>query len=84
MSSLVHADGSIGDSPTRRLKGSYDVAKNNIILCIWCNAMCLRGSRFKKHIVFNILYITVALLCLAFLKRTDFYKAHRSDKRGVL
>ncbi len=77
----MHADGSIGDSPTRRLKGSYDVAKKNII---WCNAMCLRGSRLKKHIIFNILYITVALLCLAFLKRTDFYKTHRSEKRGVL
>ncbi len=22
------------------LKGSYDVVKKNIILCIWCNAMC--------------------------------------------
>ncbi len=21
------------------------------MLCIWCNAMCLRGSRFKKHVV---------------------------------
>uniref|UniRef100_A0A672PHA0 Si:dkey-88e18.8 n=1 Tax=Sinocyclocheilus grahami TaxID=75366 RepID=A0A672PHA0_SINGR len=31
------------------LKGSYDVAKNNIILCIWCNEMCLCGLRFKKH-----------------------------------
>ncbi len=29
----------------------YDVAKNNIILCIWCNAMCLRDSRLKKVIV---------------------------------
>ncbi len=27
------------------LKGSYDVAKKNIILCIWCNAMCLCGLR---------------------------------------
>ncbi len=51
-------------------KGSYNVAKKNIILCIWCNAMCLRGSRFKKHI-FHILYITVAPLCSAFLKRVD-------------
>ncbi len=66
------------------LKGSYDVAKNNIILCIWCNAMCLCGLRFKKHIIFYILYIIVAPLCSAFLKRTDFYKAHRSEKRGVL
>ncbi len=34
---------------------------------------CLRGSRFKKHIIFHILYIIVAPLCSAFLKRTDFY-----------
>ncbi len=67
-----------------RLKGSYDVAKNNIILCIWCNAMCLCGLRFKKHIIFPILYIIVAPLCPAFLKSADFYKAHRSEKRGVL
>ncbi len=62
------------------LKGSYDVSKNNIILCIWCNAMCLRGSRFKKHIIFHTLYITVAPLCSAFLKKADFYKAHHSEK----
>ncbi len=62
------------------LKGSYDVAKKNII---WCNAMCLRGLRFKKHIIFHILYIIVAPLCSAFLKRIDFYKAHRSEKQGV-
>ncbi len=31
------------------LKGSYDVAKKNIILCIWCNAMCLCGLMLKKH-----------------------------------
>ncbi len=31
------------------LKGSYDVAKKNINLCIWCNAMCLHVSGFKKH-----------------------------------
>ncbi len=61
--------------------GSYDVAKKNII---WCNAMCLCGSRFKKHIIFHILYIIVAPLCSAFLKRADFYKARRSEKRGVL
>ncbi len=47
------------------LKRSYDDAKKNIIWCIWCNAMCLRGS---KHIIFHILYIIVALLCSAFLK----------------
>ncbi len=58
---------------------SYDVAKKNIILCIWCNAVCLCGLRLKKHI-FHILYIIVAPLCSAFLKRVD----HRSEKRGVL
>ncbi len=27
------------------LKGSNDFSKNNIILCIWCNVMCLCGLR---------------------------------------
>ncbi len=44
----------------------------------------LCGLRLKKHIIFHILYIIVAPLCSAFLKRVDFYKAHRSEKRGVL
>ncbi len=38
----------------------------------------------KKHIIFHILYIIVALLCSAFLKRANFNKTHRSEKRGVL
>ncbi len=38
----------------------------------------------KQNITFYILYIIVAPLCSAFLKRVDFYKAHRSQKRGVL
>ncbi len=42
------------------------------------------GLRFKKHIIFHILYIIVAPLCSAFLKRVNIYKAHRSEKRGVL
>ncbi len=41
---------------TNPLKGSCDVAKKNIILYIWCNAMCLCGLRLKKHIIFHILY----------------------------
>ncbi len=45
--------------------------------------MYLCGLRFKKHI-FHILYIIVAPLCPAFLKRIDFYKAHRSENWGVL
>uniref|UniRef100_A0A672TCS1 Solute carrier family 12 member 5-like n=1 Tax=Sinocyclocheilus grahami TaxID=75366 RepID=A0A672TCS1_SINGR len=40
------------------LKGSYDVAKKNIILCIRCNEMCLCGLRFKKHIIFHIINAT--------------------------
>ncbi len=35
------------------LKGSYDDAKKNIILCIWWNAMCLCGLRFKKRFSFS-------------------------------
>ncbi len=38
----------------------------------------------KIQIIFRILYIIVAPLCPAFLKRVDFYKAHRSEKWGVL
>ncbi len=53
------------------LKGSYDVAKKNIILCI---AMCLCGLRFKKHIIFHILYIIVAPLCPAFWNASIFTK----------
>ncbi len=41
---------------------------------------CLCGLRLK-NIIFHILYITVAPL---FLKHVDCYKAHRSEKRGVL
>ncbi len=36
--------------------------------------MCLRGSRFRKLIICRILYIIVATLCYAFLKRVDFLK----------
>ncbi len=61
-------------------KGSYDVAKKNIVLCIWCNAMCLR----LKNTIFHIPYIIVASLFPVFLKRVHFYKAHCSVKRGVL
>ncbi len=69
---------------TNILKGSYDVAKKNIILCSWWNTMCLCFLMFLKHIIFHILYIIVAPLCPAFLKHADFYKAHHSEKWGVL
>ncbi len=45
------------------LKGSYDVAKKNIILCIWCNAMCLCGLRFKNTLFST--YCTLLLLLYA-------------------
>ncbi len=64
------------------LKGSCDNAKK--LHYFVCNTMCLYGLRLKKHIIFHILYTIVALLHPAFLKRIDFYKAHRSEKRGLL
>lgn len=60
------------------------MAKTNIIVCIWCNSVCLCGLRFKIHITFHISCINFAPLCPAFLKLVDFYKAHRSEKQGVL
>ncbi len=45
------------------LKGSYDVAKKNIILCIWCNAMCL-WFKVKKNTLFST-YCTLLLLLYA-------------------
>ncbi len=40
--------------------------------------------KVQKHIIFHILYIIVDPLCPTFLKRVDFYKAHRSEKLCVL
>ncbi len=58
------------------LKGSYDVAKKNIIiLCIWCNAMFMRFKVQKTHFPHTVLYCCSSMLRL---------KAHRSEKRGVL
>ncbi len=36
--------------------GSHDVAKKNVILCIWCNAMCLCGLRLKKTHYFPLFH----------------------------
>ncbi len=55
----IRARLAICTSERHMLKGSYDVAKNNII---WCNAMCLCGLRLKKHIIFHILFIIVSSL----------------------
>ncbi len=39
---------------------------------------------FKKHIIFQILYIIVGPLCPASLKCFFFYKVPPSDKRSLL
>ncbi len=54
------------------------------IFCVFGVMQCVYVVKFKKHIIFHILYIIVVPLCPAFLKRIDFYKAHHSEKRGVL
>ncbi len=55
------------------LKGSYDVAKKNIILCIWC-IWCLVFMWFK---VKRTHYFPHAVhYCYStFLKRVDFYRS---------
>ncbi len=55
-----------------------------IILCIWYNRICWHALIFKKHIIFQILYIIVGPLCLASLKRFVFYKVPPSDKHSLL
>ncbi len=40
--------------------------------------------KVKKHIIFHMPYIIVAPHCPAFLKFVDFYKAHHSEKRGLI
>uniref|UniRef100_A0A671KG83 non-specific serine/threonine protein kinase n=1 Tax=Sinocyclocheilus anshuiensis TaxID=1608454 RepID=A0A671KG83_9TELE len=65
------------------LKGSYDAFLKIIILCIWCNRIFLHALMFKKHIIFQILYIIVGPLCPASLKRFVFYKVPPSDKRSL-
>ncbi len=63
------------------LKGSYDVAKKNIIWCIWCNAMCLCGLRLKKTHYFphTVHYCCSSMLRLSetcrFLQSSSFWKA---------
>ncbi len=39
---------------------------------------------FKKHIIFQILYIIVGPLCLASHKRFVLYKVPPSDKHSLL
>ncbi len=65
-------------------KGSYDAFLKIIILCIWCNRICWHDLMFKKHIIFQILYIIVVPLCPASLKHFVFYKAPPSDTHSLL
>ncbi len=53
------------------------------LFCVFGVMQCVCGLRLKNTI-FHILYIIVAPLCSVFLKLADFYKAHRSEKQGVL
>ena len=62
----------------------YDAFLKIIILCIWCNRICWHALMFKKHIIFQILYIIVGPLCPASLKRIVLYKVPPSDKRSLL
>ncbi len=56
------------------LKGSYDAFLKIIILRFWCNRICWHALMFKKHILFQILYIIVGPLCPASLKRLVYYQ----------
>ncbi len=66
------------------LKGSYDAILKIIILCIWCNRICWYALMFKKHIIFQMLYIIVGPICPTSLKRFVFYKAPPSNKCSLL
>ncbi len=52
------------------------------VYLVLCNVFM--RFKVKKHIIFHILYIIVAPLWPASQKRADFYKANRSEKRGML
>ncbi len=39
---------------------------------------------FKKHIIFQIMYVIVGPLCTAYLKHLFFYKVPPSDKHSLL
>ncbi len=66
------------------LKGVIWCFLKIIILCIWRNRICWHALMFKKHIIFQILYIIVGPMCPASLKRFVFYKVPPSDKRSLL
>ncbi len=63
------------------LKGSYDAF---LKITIWWNRICWHALLFKKHIIFQILYIIVGPLCPASLKRFIFYNVPPSNKHSLL
>ncbi len=62
----------------KHLNGSYDIAKNKIILCIWFNEMCLCSLRFKFTLFST--YCTLLLLLYA----PPFWNAYIFTKLIVL
>ncbi len=71
---------SIRDFP---LKGSYDVAKKNIILCIWCNAMFMWFKVQKTHYFpHTVHHCSSSMPCLSetrrFLQSSSFWEARRA------
>ncbi len=65
--------------PLHMLKGSYEVAKKNIILCICCNAMFLLNLNYFSHTVH---YCFSSMLCLSetrrFLQSSSFWERRRA------
>ncbi len=53
-------------------------------MCIWCNRICWHALMFKKHIIFQILYIFVVPLCPASFKCIVFYKVPPSNNHSLL
>ncbi len=54
------------------------------LICVFGVMQCVYMFQDSKNIIFHVLYILVASLCSAFLKRINLYKVHRSEKRGML
>uniref|UniRef100_A0A673LCW3 Melanoma cell adhesion molecule a n=1 Tax=Sinocyclocheilus rhinocerous TaxID=307959 RepID=A0A673LCW3_9TELE len=75
----------------RALKGSYDAAKKNIILYIWCNEMCLCGLGEIEDQVYSVVMLKVTTDTVAVCNSTnDFgietktYSIRRSKSRFPL
>ncbi len=53
-------------------------------IIIWCNRISWHALMFKKHIIFQMLYIIEVPLCPASVIHVIFYKAPPSDKSSLL